>query len=377
LATNSPPKKAPKDQWPYVKFEAHRSLWRVDARTAKGGARRYFTKHIEAIGWAQAQRALRANEGDHVFDNTELAAFGLTVADAIRLTLENCRRAAASLPIEEVIDKLVETKRAAKRADSYLYLLGHNLDRLAKSFPDRLIATITTEELNGFLASLSVAPETWNTIRRDCVTLWNFAETLGVVSKNVASKTERAKSIDGPPGIFTPEEIAALLTHASDDLLAFYAIGAFAGLRTCELEHLDWRNVNLARNFIEVGAATTKTRSRRIVPILPNLKAWLEPVAKAAGPVCAPNLRKKQPQRAILGSAGSIIKEWPENGLRHSFISYRLAAIQDSAKVALEAGHGQAILFKHYRELVHPEDAERYFNILPAAAGNIVNIAAA
>jgi hypothetical protein len=32
---------------------------------------------------------------------------------------------------------------------------------------------------------------------------------------------------------------------------------------------------------------------------------------------------------------------------------------------ALEAGHDQAILFRHYRELVKPKDATRYFAIRP------------
>ena len=49
------------------------------------------------------------------------------------------------------------------------------------------------------------------------------------------------------------------------------------------------------------------------------------------------------------------------------------------AQVALESGHDQAVLFAHYRELVRPKDAERYFSIRPAseAAGKIVAIGAA
>jgi hypothetical protein len=29
-------------------------------------------------------------------------------------------------------------------------------------------------EIEQFLASINVAPGTWNTIRRDCVTLWTY-----------------------------------------------------------------------------------------------------------------------------------------------------------------------------------------------------------
>ena len=37
------------------------------------------------------------------------------------------------------------------------------------------------------------------------------------------------------------------------------------------------------------------------------------------------------------------------HGLRHSFISYRVAETQDVAKVALEAGNSPQIIFQHYR----------------------------
>jgi hypothetical protein len=52
--------------------------------------------------------------------------------------------------------------------------------------------------------------------------------------------------------------------------------------------------------------------------------------------------------------------------MRHSFVSYRLAATQNAPQTALESGHDQAILFEHYRELVRPKDAERYFSIKPS-----------
>jgi hypothetical protein len=51
--------------------------------------------------------------------------------------------------------------------------------------------------------------------------------------------------------------------------------------------------------------------------------------------------------------------------MRHSFVSYRLAATQNAPQNALGSGHDQAVSFAHYQEL-KPKDAERYFNIQPA-----------
>jgi hypothetical protein len=61
--------------------------------------------------------------------------------------------------------------------------------------------------------------------------------------------------------------------------------------------------------------------------------------------------------------------DWPHNGLRHNFGSYHLARFNDAAKLALEMGNSPAMIFRHYRELVKPKDAERYWKIAPASGG--------
>jgi hypothetical protein len=53
-------------------------------------------------------------------------------------------------------------------------------------------------------------------------------------------------------------------------------------------------------------------------------------------------------------------------GLRHSFISYRVAEIQNANQVALEAGNSPQMIFQHYRELVRPAEAKKWFALKPA-----------
>ena len=69
--------------------------------------------------------------------------------------------------------------------------------------------------------------------------------------------------------------------------------------------------------------------------------------------------------KKILGEDGMF--EWKRNGLRHSFISYRVAETQNVAQVALEAGNSPQMIFKHYRELVTPKAAAGWFGIRPSA----------
>jgi integrase len=93
------------------------------------------------------------------------------------------------------------------------------------------------------------------------------------------------------------------------------------------------------------------------------------PYARLSGNVTPQNYRE------LLDAAreGAAITDWPQNGLRHSFASYHLAKFNDAAALALELGHTNSnLVFQHYRQLVKPKQAERYWKIAPAIAGKKV-----
>jgi len=47
-------------------------------------------------------------------------------------------------------------------------------------------------------------------------------------------------------------------------------------MRSSEILRLEWCDLNLERAFISVAPEKAKTATRRLVPILPNLMAWLK-----------------------------------------------------------------------------------------------------
>ena len=65
---------------------------------------------------------------------------------------------------------------------------------------------------------------------------------------------------------------------------------------------------------------------------------------------------------------------WKHNALRHSFISYRCAAVQNVAQVAMEAGNSPGMIFSHYRELVTADEAGTWFAIAPEQPANVVQM---
>jgi integrase len=72
------------------------------------------------------------------------------------------------------------------------------------------------------------------------------------------------------------------------------------------------------------------------------------------------------------------LTEWPSNALRHSFASYHLAHFGNPQKTSAELGHmSPAIVYQHYRQLVRPEQAERWWKIVPVVTGKLITNAVA
>jgi integrase len=254
--------------------------------------------------------------------------------------------------------------------------LRSRLTQFSHAFDGKPVAEITAAEVDQWLRSLRdretgkrLAATTRNNFRRILIVAFNFAYERGYSASNPAKRTARARVIESAIGILTVEETARLLESAAAELVPYVAIGAFAGLRRAELERLDWGEIDLQAGLIEVTAKKAKSARRRFVRIQSNLAKWLQPYRQLIGSVTPPKCRELLD--AAREAAG--IKNWPHNALRHSFASYHLAKFTDVPALALELGHTSAhLVFQHYRQLVKPKQAERYWEIVPATAGKKV-----
>jgi integrase len=226
-----------------------------------------------------------------------------------------------------------------------------------------------------WLKSLNVGPRARNNVRGSVVVLFRYARALGYLPKGQSTEADdvpKVKNRGGKIGILKPQELAALFKKADAEAALYLALGAFSGIRTAELIRLDFKDINLERGFIEVGKEKAKTATRRLVPIQPNLMQWLAPYKRQKGRIFA---GLHVPDRIIAFAKGHV--RWPSNALRHSYATYRLAATQDAAKVALEMGNSPTMLFTNYRELADEHDAKAWFAIAPKRAGNVVEMRAA
>jgi len=311
---------------------------------------------------------------------------GVSLQDSVKFYLS---RHPAGLPrktTREIVDELLEVKTNAGISEPYARELRLRLGQFAESFAVPL-STVSSKQIQDWLTNRRVAGRTQNNYRRIISTLFKFAIRRGYLPKDndELSGVEKIRDSGGEIEVFTPPELQKLFAacqtpvqergkwRTRHDMIPYLAIAAFCGLRAAEIQRLDWSEVHLtgAERFIEVKASKAKTASRRTVPIPDNCAAWLAPYAQASGPVATFDRSDKQLFIYLAGTAGV---PWKHNGLRHSFISYRLALIKNVHQVSLEAGNSPQMVFAHYRQLVRESEAAAWFAISPAKATGAAEI---
>ena len=307
--------------------------------------------------------------------HTRLAGQG-TIADAVRLFLEE-RKKVKLVPIglPQLVERFLTDIRTREKSRRYILDMQARLHKAASALKG-LVGEIHAPQIDEWLASMNKASgRTKNNYRTALITLFSFARQKGHLPRDRQTEAEfsaRYNDRGGEVGIYSPAELEILLSRIEPRLVPFVAIGGFVGLRSAEIVRLEWPEIRFDQDVIEIKAAKAKTASRRLVPILPALKAWLNPLRKVKGKVLAGVLDEfalakqfRNAVAAIRGEDGDQLVKIVHNGLRHSFISYRMAILKNAAEVALEAGNSPRMIFEHYRELTTAEQATDWFSISP------------
>lgn len=256
--------------------------------------------------------------------------------------------------------------------------------RLENGFSEKFglanVGDLDAQQIDAWLRGLDVGKRSRVNYRRVVLTFLRFCERRGWLARGAIDGTmidsPKVKS-NGAIEIFKPEELRLLLEQSTDKMRPYFVLGGLCGLRTAESLRLEWKEIDFKRNTITIEADKAKTASRRIVPLCDAAKAWLLPLKQTSGRVLPYYHIAKEVDRFLVKLNKDKEKDdwfvWRANGLRHTYISARVAIVKDTVKVALECCNSPAMIFSNYRELMHDDTAAEWFAIMPAKpAENVV-----
>lgn len=286
--------------------------------------------------------------------------------------------------VPELVEQMATALEQDKRGDYHVRDLRVRLGRFAKDFPGQ-IAVIKFAMIEKWLRELKslakgsrrgggLKGRSRNNYRNAIGELFNYARKNGYLPKELpteASGLARVSEEDARENeIFTPKQMVELLNEAHPRLIPSMAIKAFSGVRTEEVASMEWEHVHFKKGqgYIILPKTVTKTKRRRIIPILPNLKKWLAPFEGMTGPICANWSTSQAVFQAWDRHANRLGIRAGGNRFRNSYISYRVAETSDPAKVALESGNSVKVILEDYLELATEEDAARWFQVEPTEA---------
>ena len=346
--------------------------------------RKFFKTRLEADTYAEQQRVAKANQGAAAFSIDDklriealearrlLLPYGTSLIEAAKYYIKHAKPKGGEKTMIELVAEVLEAKakvgRRQKTVDSYRSFFN----RFNRSFGQRHVHEVHRDDVEHWLDA-NVQTLATRLVHLDYLSvLFTHAVKRNYCSANPLDGIERPQVTLKAPGIFTVEQTSSLLRAAIErpdlELLPYFAIGLFAGLRPTEMTRLDWSNVRVDQRVILVNADASKTSQKRFVDTSENLLAWLQPIVRESGPVASASLadRVGKAWRQTATYEHGKIEKWPPDGMRHSFASYHLAKHQNAPQTSLQMGHTSPhMLFNHYRNLVLAADADSYWKITP------------
>jgi integrase len=214
---------------------------------------------------------------------------------------------------------------------------------------------------------------TWKTFMNRCRS-WGM---LLREEPHAGELIQRRKEADRVPEIWGVDQAAQILSVVMAELnesLNHLVTGCWMGLRPFEMRRVTPRMWDWTQGYLDVGAEVAlKTMQQRFVPIPPNVRGLLYERLTAPGRRWGKGYSDRpakhivraddQVYLSILLREKGLISSWPQDVMRHSYISYRLAQGHGRGQVAEWAGNSESEIRKSYRRPLRKEDGDAWFGV--------------
>jgi integrase len=286
-----------------------------------------------------------------------------TVAEALSFFLAQKQSLATAGTVSSAVEKRKTDVLRRARSHRHQKDLENRLDRFNADFGGRPLISITGADIEQWISSLEVAPQTQENFRRVIGSIFTDAVAAGHLTRNPASVVRLPKVVEKEPETISAQQLARLLSFTPRRSLAAVAIQALAGLRLTEVQELQWEQVSLSHKLITVAPKKTK---RRHVPVTPALLEWITELHQGTGAVAQSKDTLRNDCEAARRKAA--IDPWPANALRHSCCSAWCTLEGDISRVASWLGNTPSMVNRHYRALKTADEAADWFNVRPVTS---------
>ncbi|TMJ17785.1 MAG: hypothetical protein E6G94_01410 [Alphaproteobacteria bacterium] len=302
----------------------------------------------------------------------------VSIIEAANIVVRSARTSRAIPSSKDILEEMLAELADHHRSDRHIDALRADLEPYVAAHPR--IETARAPEIIVYLRAVTanVGPRRRDNIRDAIVQHSRFARKRGYLAEDRQSEAEKVGKIKAGHDVktWTPGEAALLLEHVSPHWLPWMALGLFAGMRTSEILRIHWSSVKFGQGVIAVSRKVArKIRVSRLVPISPNLTAWLLPYRDRVGQIYPGNFKTnenlKGDEMARLFKITGLDRR--DNANRHSYGSYRLAVVKNFEQVSVEMGNSPRKVREDYNDPKPEAEGLEYFKLMPPAdSSNVV-----
>lgn len=285
---------------------------------------------------------------------------GHTLTEAVRYYQANATNATQSVPLLAAWKEFAVVKEQHQGVrPKTLKALRLQVGRFAEAYPTLATTVLTSEHLSVWMATHQWGAVSRNAYLTCMATFCRWCIGKRYMTTLPTDAIPRAIVEEREVEILTPAQAQSLIRAAESvdaGLVAYVALGLFAGIRPTELTRLQWSDIDHDAGTVNLTGQQSKTRRSRIVHLTPNCREFLS--------LCEglelTNLRR----RLAAVRVEADLTDWPPDVMRHSFASYYLA-LHGLAACAMESGNSEEVLLKHYRKPITRTLANEFFSVLP------------
>ncbi len=372
-----------KKNWP--KIRRRKDSWQVDLGLIRGRrVQRSFRSSHEAEAFAAEKRKdfdLLGQYGSILTDDLKIQAVKASLVVKGRARLEDLAMEWAmrsgqpadveSITATEVYQRFIAAKVTANRRPRTIGSYRTRVGRFVKAFGHLAPDQVTPAAVEAWLDDGHIVGESRKSFLVSLSVFFNWARRRNCATRNPIEAIDRPKMDTRTPDILTAGEVDRILRAAQEqapEMVSYFAIAFFAGLRTEELRRMTGLSIDESEGHITVTTDMAKNRSVGYVVLEDNLKAWLR-----AYPVVDRLYFSRGKRRRIVRAAGV---KWKTHVARKTYASHHYAFYRDARLTAHNLRQATPdLLFERYRGIVTHREAEAYFRITPAR--NVIEISRA